>query len=594
MLKFPYGISDFYKVRTGGYVYVDRTDRIALVEEAGDQLIFLRPRRFGKSLWLSTLENYYDVAKAGEFAQLFGDLAIGRNPTPRHNSYFILRWDFSLVSAQGGVAEIGQALHDHINARIQGFAETYREQLAYPITIHPTNAIASFESLLTAVRATDYRLYLLIDEYDNFANEVLMSRAVEGADRYKALLYGEGLLKTVFKAVKGAGSGLGLDRAFTTGVAPIVLSDLSSGYNVARDVSFKPDLDLLCGFTEAEMQELLAQVAAACDLTPEARTAAQDTMRTFYNGYAFGEEPAELVYNPTLALYFLQHLAETCRPPRELLDSNLAMDRGKIAYIAALPHGAPVLAAILNPDTPPTIARLAQRFGVEDVLTQVKDETFMVSLLYYFGVLTLERITEEGKLVLRIPNLVVRKLYVEQLRDRLLPEFGERATMRAAVEAVYYHGDLQPLCDFIETRYFRVLDNRDYRWANELTVKMAFLTLLFDDLFYITDSEPALARSYADMTLIVRPDMRKYTLQDALLEFKYIPLSDLGLTGEAVKATPREELAGQPLVAAALAEATRKAAEYRATLQAVHGARLRLHTFAIVALGFDRLVWVKL
>jgi len=422
----------------------------------------------------------------------------------------------------------------------------------------------------------------------------LMSRAVEGADRYKALLYGEGLLKTVFKAVKGAGSGLGLDRAFTTGVAPIVLSDLSSGYNVARDVSFKPGLDLLCGFTEAEMQGLLAQVAATCDLTPEARTAAQDTMRTFYNGYAFGEEPAELVYNPTLALYFLQHLAETCRPPRELLDSNLAMDRGKIAYIAALPHGAPVLAAILNPDTPPTIARLAQRFGVEDVLTQVKDETFMVSLLYYFGVLTLERITEEGKLVLRIPNLVVRKLYVEQLRDRLLPEFGERAAMRAAVEAVYYHGDLQPLCDFIETRYFRALDNRDYRWANELTVKMAFLTLLFDDLFYITDSEPSLARSYADMTLIVRADMRKYTLQDALLEFKYIPLSDLGLTGEAVKATPREELAGLPLVAAALAEATRKAAVYRATLQAVHGAKLRLHTFAIVALGFDRLVWVKL
>ncbi len=594
MLKFPYGISDFYKVRTGGYVYVDRTDRIALLEEAGDQLIFLRPRRFGKSLWLSTLENYYDVAKAAEFAQLFGDLAIGRNPTPRHNRYFILRWDFSLVSAQGGVAEIGQALHDHINARVQGFAETYREQLTYPITIHPTNAIASFESLLTAVRATDYRLYLLIDEYDNFANEVLMSRAVEGADRYKALLYGEGLLKTVFKAVKGAGSGLGLDRAFTTGVAPIVLSDLSSGYNVARDVSFKPGLDLLCGFTEAEMQGLLAQVAATCDLTPEARTAAQDTMRTFYNGYAFGEEPAELVYNPTLALYFLQHLAETCRPPRELLDSNLAMDRGKIAYIAALPHGAPVLAAILNPDTPPTIARLAQRFGVEDVLTQVKDETFMVSLLYYFGVLTLERITEEGKLVLRIPNLVVRKLYVEQLRDRLLPEFGERAAMRAAVEAVYYHGDLQPLCDFIETRYFRALDNRDYRWANELTVKMAFLTLLFDDLFYITDSEPSLARSYADMTLIVRADMRKYTLQDALLEFKYIPLSDLGLTGEAVKATPREELAGLPLVAAALAEATRKAAVYRATLQAVHGAKLRLHTFAIVALGFDRLVWVKL
>jgi hypothetical protein len=602
MLKFPYGISDFYTIRTEGYVYIDRTDRIALVEEAGKQLIFLRPRRFGKSLWLSTLENYYDVAKAGEFARLFGDLAIGRNPTPRHNSYFILRWDFSLVSAQGDVAEIGQALHSHINARIQGFAETYREQLTYPITVHPTDAIASFESLLTAVRGTDYRLYLLIDEYDNFANEVLMSRAVEGADRYKALLYGEGLLKTVFKAVKGAGGGLGLDRAFTTGVAPIVLSDMTSGYNVAEDLSLLPDFYDLCGFHEAEVAALLAQVGQTCDLSPAQITEASTLLRTFYNGYRFGLRATALIYNPTLTLYFLKALQRECEAPRELLDSNLAMDRGKIAYIAALPHGAPVLAAILNPDTPPTIPRLAQRFGVEDVLTQVKDETFMVSLLYYFGVLTLERITEEGKLVFRIPNLVVRKLYVEQLRDRLLPEFGERAAMRAAVEAVYYRGDLQPLCDFIETRYFRVLDNRDYRWANELTVKMAFLTLLFDDLFYITDSEPALARSYADgstalttgMTLIVRPDMRKYTLQDALLEFKYIPLSDLGLTGEAVKATSRAELAGRPLVAAALAEATHKAADYRATLQAVYGAKLRLHTFAIVALGFDRLVWVKL
>ncbi|WP_343412140.1 AAA family ATPase [Candidatus Amarolinea dominans] len=464
MLKFPYGISDFYTIRTEGYVYIDRTDRIALVEEAGKQLVFLRPRRFGKSLWLSTLENYYDVAKAGEFARLFGDLAIGRNPTPRHNSYFILRWDFSLISAQGGIAEIGQAMHNHINTVIKNFGLRYQAWLNAPLEPHPTDGIASFQVLLGLVRQTPYPLYLLIDEYDNFANEVLMSRAPPesppvgrdigggGADRYKALLYGEGLLKTVFKAVKGAGSGLGLDRAFTTGVAPIVLSDLSSGYNVARDVSFKIGLELLCGFTEAEMQGLLAQVAGECELAPEARTAAQDTMRTFYNGYAFGEEPAELVYNPTLALYFLQHLAETCSPPRELLDSNLAMDRGKIAYIAGLPHGAPVLAAILNPDTPPTIPRLAQRFGVEDVLTQVKDETFMVSLLYYFGVLTLERITEEGKLAFRIPNLVARKLYVEQLRDRLLPEFGERAAMRAAVEAVYYHGDLQPLCDFIERR----------------------------------------------------------------------------------------------------------------------------------------------
>ncbi|RRR73774.1 MAG: AAA family ATPase [Candidatus Viridilinea halotolerans] len=587
-MQFPYGISDFYKIRTEGYCYIDRTACIRAVEAAGMHLIFLRPRRFGKSLWLSTLENYYDVAKTDEFELLFGDLAIGQNPTSRRNSYFVLRWDFSLVSPQGEVAEIGQALHKHINARIHDFAQTYQNWLQHPITIQPDNGIASFESLLAAVKGSPHHLYLLIDEYDNFANEVLMSQAREGSEHYKALLYGEGLLKTVFKAVKGAGSGMGLDRAFTTGVAPVVLSDLSSGYNVARDVTFEPELATLCGFTEAEIATLLTQIGQ----TDASRTLT--TMRQFYNGYAFGEEPTTLVYNPTLAFYFLQHLATRGHPPRELLDTNLAMDRGKIAYIASLPHGATVIAQVLNPLELPSVARLASRFGVEDMLTQVRDETFMLSLLYYFGVLTLDCINNMGKLVLRIPNLVVQKLYVEQLRNHLLPEFGERQTLQRATEALYYHGDLHPLCTFIETTYFRALDNRDYRWANELTVKMAFLTLLFDDLFYITDSEPALERSYADMTLLVRPDMRKYTLQDALLEFKYLPLSDVGLSGEAIKVLTRQELAALPLVQVRLAEARRKAEEYRATLLTVYGATLRLHTYAIVALGFERLVWVKL
>ncbi|RRR70121.1 MAG: AAA family ATPase [Candidatus Viridilinea halotolerans] len=586
-MQFPYGISDFYKIRTEGYCYIDRTACIRAVEAAGMHLIFLRPRRFGKSLWLSTLENYYDVAKTDEFELLFGDLAIGQNPTSRRNSYFVLRWDFSLVSPQGEVAEIGQALHKHINARIHDFAQTYQNWLQHPITIQPDNGIASFESLLAAVKGSPHHLYLLIDEYDNFANEVLMSQAREGSERYKALLYGEGLLKTVFKAVKGAGSGMGLDRAFTTGVAPVVLSDLSSGYNVVRDVTFEPELEMLCGFTEAEIEALLLQLGQAAD------SSALTTMRQFYNGYAFGEEPTTLVYNPTLAFYFLQHLAARGRPPRDLLDTNLAMDRGKIAYVAKLPASASVLASTLDEAHPPVLDALARSFGVADVLDQPKGVTFMVSLLYYFGVLTRDGYTEMAELRFRVPNMVVRSMYVEQLRKLALPPQDDQAATDAA-RALFHRGDLQPLCAFIESTYFRALDNRDYRWANELTVKMAFLTLLFNDRFYIVDSEPALERSYADLVLLVRPDLRKYALQDALLEFKYLPLSDLGLSGEAVKAMARQELAALPLVQTRLAEATRKAEEYRATLLAVYGATLRLHTYAIVALGFERLVWEKL
>ncbi|PDW02248.1 AAA family ATPase [Candidatus Viridilinea mediisalina] len=593
MLNLPYGISDFYKIRSEGYDYVDRTHYIPAVEAFGKHLVFLRPRRFGKSLWLSTLENYYDLAKAAEFERLFGDLAVGQNPTPRRNSYFVLRWDFSLVSPQGEVAEIGQALHAHINARIQAFAQTYQQWLKHPITILPENAIASFESLLAAVHVSPHRLYLLIDEYDNFANEVLMSRVREGSEHYKALLYGEGLLKTVFKAVKGGSSGLGIDRVFTTGVAPIVLSDLSSGYNISESITLLPRFSQLCGFTQAEVSALWTQVADGCDLPAEARVEPLELMRTYYNGYCFNMEVSEPIYNPTLTLYFLKAFQEGRAAPRELLDSNLAMDRGKITYIAGLPNSDPVLASALDDERPPVIEALARSFGVADVIDQPKDERFMVSLLYYFGVLTLDGITEMGELRFRVPNLVIRSLYAEQLRRHVLPP-DEQRTASDAARALFHQGELQPLCEFIETTYFRALDNRDYRWANELTVKLAFLTLLFNDRFYIVDSEPAIERSYADLTLLVRPDMRHYALQDALLEFKYLPLSDLGLSGEAAKTTPRADLAALPLVQTRLAEARHKAEGYRATLQCAYHNRLRLHTYVIVALGFERLVWVKL
>ncbi|MCP4697294.1 MAG: AAA family ATPase, partial [Gammaproteobacteria bacterium] len=175
-MKFPYGISDFARIITADYFYADRSKHIQLIEDAGDQLLFLRPRRFGKSLLLSMLENYYDVAKADEFEKLFGNLAIGRNPTPKHNQYLIMKWDFSVVEPQDEVVDMRKSLHDHVNNSIQDFAVRYQNLWQYQIKIDPRNAISSFESALTAIKQTPYRLYLLIDEYDNFANEVLMGR----------------------------------------------------------------------------------------------------------------------------------------------------------------------------------------------------------------------------------------------------------------------------------------------------------------------------------------------------------------------------------------------------------------------------------
>ncbi len=594
-MKFPYGIADFYKLITENYFYVDRTDRIRLVEEAGPHLLFLRPRRFGKSLWLSTLENYYDVAKADEFERLFGHLAIGQNPTPLHNRYFVMKWDFSAVASHTDVEQIERALHDHINGCVEQFKVQYRDHLDYEIQLHQDNALRTFQSVLAAVRTTPYRLYLLIDEYDNFANEVVMGGQPGGRQRYEELLYGEGAFKSLFKAIKATQTGMGLDRVFITGVSPIVMSDATSGYNVAKNIYFEPQFNDLCGFWAHEIEEVVAQIAAACGLPAEKTVEALAMMRTFYNGYAFSDGVDSLLYNPTLALYFFDHFQRRCGYPRNMLDNNLAMDRAKIAYVARLPGGEALITQALQEEPPLSLLHLEDRFGVAEMLAPSQDTRFMASLLTYLGVLTLaQEQTAAGKQILRIPNLVARRLYAEQLQEMLLPAGRDRDEAASLAEALYSRGDPQPLCNFVEQRYFPVFDNRDYLAANELTIKTALLTLLFNDILYIVDSETALARGYADLTLIVRPEMRRFQLLDLLIECKFVKLGEVGMSGEEVRSRGRAELLALEPVQQRLAEAGRQLHTYRQALHAQYGDLLRLRAYAMVALGFERLVWQEI
>ncbi|MFN0123961.1 MAG: AAA family ATPase [Blastocatellia bacterium] len=590
-MKIPYGIADFYKLVTENYYYADRTSAIPHIEAAGAQLLFLRPRRFGKSLLLSMLENYYDLARADEFDRLFGQLDIGKNPTPSRNQYFVLKLDFSVVAASGDVDQVRRALHEHINIQIESLNFRYQKHLPQPVTINPDNAIASLEGLLAIVSLTSHKLYLLIDEYDNFANEILMGPHIQNKARYEALLQGEGALKTFFKTVKSGATGRGIDRVFITGVSPIVLTDMTSGYNVAKNIYLAEEFDSLCGFTETEVRQAIGEITMGCGLPATAASEALTQMRTYYNGYRFSGAQPDQVYNPTLALYYMDHYQRRCQPPENLLDSNLSMDRGKLSYIASLPGGDKILVGALNDDEELAVRKLADRFGVEDMLTARRDATFMASLLYFFGVLTQAGRGPRGDLRLRIPNLVTRKLYAERLQAQLLPEPADQDAAERATNALLRTGDLQPLCDFMEQRYLRVLDNRDYRLANELTVKMAFLTLLFDDLLYIMDSETAAGRRYADLTMIVRAEMRQYTVPDMLLEFKFVRLPDAGLTGEQARALAREELAALPAIREKLAEARAQIPAYAAELRQRYPHELRLRAYAVVALGFERLVW---
>ncbi len=399
-MKFPYGISDFKKIITQGQFYCDRTHLIPDLEK-GDYLLFIRPRRFGKSLLLSTLFNYYDVAKADEFETLFAGLAIGKNPTPLRNQYFVLRWDFSCVDSSGSVQEVKRVLHHYINDRIQKFLEYYRDYKIQEVKIDPLDAISSIASLISSVRMTGISIYLFIDEFDAVAN-------FEGEIKF---------LQTLFNAIKSSTSDSVFDRIFITGVLPLEMSDISSGFNIGENISLSPAFNKLCGFTHSEVKNALHAAAFECGLEEDAASDALDMMRTYCGGYKFALEAEEVVYHPALIIRFLDSFCDTCEYPAEMLDSNLSMEKNYLQSIAQIPGGNQLLLSLMREDHKVVITELVDRFMIQEMLPdRRKDRTFMASFLHYLGALTIEGLTAAGEVVLTVPNRVMKKPYVEALR----------------------------------------------------------------------------------------------------------------------------------------------------------------------------------
>ena len=600
MLKLPYAIRDYYKLITEGYFYVDRTDRISVLESLGKELLFLRPRRFGKSLWLSTLMNYYDIAKADDFERLFGHLAVGQNPTPLHNQYLVMKWDFSGVESQGSIQEIRQSLYNRINAQIENFQLTYHSLLPTETHIHWDDALLSFDSLLNVVQRSDHDLYLFIDEYDNFANEVMMGQQGNNHKRYDDLVSGEGLLKTLFKNIKIAGSGSGLDRLFLTGVSPIVMNDVTSGANVNKDITWHPRLNDLCGFQQQEIHDLVQQIARHCDLSTTKTDEILEQMRIFYNGSRFvtqvpSQDIANVpkVYNPTLTFYLLEVLQEFCYYPENMLDNNLAPDYNKLVYISSHTKGEQLIRDAMNEEEESvTVSDLGERWGVQEMLDPDKQRDRLATLLCYLGALTVGGKTADGEIVLEIPNLVMRKLYAERLLNLTFKTADERDEGHAVARQLFAHGNIEPLCTFIEKHLLAIYHNRDYKGFNELTLKTLFISLLHYNNLYIMDSEPALRRRYGDLSMIIRPEMRHYSIFDLLIEFKYLPLNRLGkLSGQELQEKSHAELVNLTTVQSAFNEAQSQLQGYRQTLQQKYGDVLKLRAFAVVAVGVERLLW---
>ncbi len=596
MIQFPYGIADFRRIRREGMVYVDRTAYIRHLETMGSILVFLRPRRFGKSLWLQTLATYYDLRYADAFDKIFGglDIASGtQGPTPLRNRYFVLQWNFSLIKPRGDVEEIANALRNHVRDQVEAFVSDYEDHLPAPVRTDgsPQSVLIS---LLSVLRKTPYKLYLLIDEYDNFVNEVM----VQDAGTYNALFEADGPYKELMKAVKNATEGLGLERVFVTGVSPVALNDLTSGFNTATDVSLEPELARLCGFHESELRDLLGQVAEERRTSREDVERHLDVMRVWYNGYRFSEDVDLLVYNPTNVLYFLARLYRRGKPPQRLHDANLRTDQAKLAFLAQAAAGTGVIEELTEGTGEIRIPQLLDNFSLGKLTAQLsEDPDAVASFLYYMGLLTLT--DEPGRL--RIPNLVVRKLFLDRLLEVFLTAPGESSQARRVALRFFDHGEIAPVLTFFEEKLLPVLSNRDQgrppkkpgqggSGVNEMVLKALFLSILFDDQRFVLHSELEVEKGYVDLCLLVRPESRYRNPFDILFELKLVRRKTLGKKGRELREMDEAALRDLPAVEKALAEARNQVKRYRDALVRQRGDGVRRRAYAVVAVGLERLL----
>jgi hypothetical protein len=402
LLKLPYGIADFHKLRTKHFFYVDKTKYIEKLERLGSEyLFFIRPRRFGKSLFLSMLENYYDRNKKDDFARLFGDLYIGKHPTERRNQYFILRLNFSGLNTSSSVKledSFGQTFKRAVIEFFDTYTTYFKDSSVLKEEVKQCDDLRSiWDILFAAVKRSECKIYLIIDEYDHFANNLI---AVGDGTSYKEMIRTSGFVRSFYETIK-IGTESVIDKIFITGVSPIMLDDLTSGFNIAENLTMDPIFEEMMGFTEEEVRGMIVQFQP--NTSPEILL---DKLRSHYNGYRFYEGSTSKVYNPTMVLYFFRQWNKLGYVPEQWVDDNMKIDYNRLRQLIMNEKNRRQLEEIIKNGRVTT--QIVSRFSIDRLYTQ----EYFISLLFYMGLLTIEG-TRRGETELVIPNYVIKTLFWE-------------------------------------------------------------------------------------------------------------------------------------------------------------------------------------
>ncbi|MCW4126369.1 MULTISPECIES: ATP-binding protein [Segatella] len=514
----PYGVADFVTVIEQNLYYVDKTMFIPELEKQPRNLFFIRPRRFGKSIFLSMLYSYYDCTQSHKFQSLFGNLWIGQHPTPLQGKYQVLFLDFSQIT--GNIDKLETKFNSYLSINLDAFVRQYSEY--YQAEMEEILAQEDFEEkmelIFKAAKAHQYHLYLIIDEYDNFTNVILNER---GEKIYHAITHADGFYRDVFKKFKG-----NFERIFMMGVSPVTLDDVTSGFNIGWNISIKPEFDEMLGFSTTDVVEMFTYYKKHGSIPADSDIdAIVNDMKPWYDNYCFAKQALKKktrMFNCDMVLYYLRNYMDAGCPPEEMIDPNTRTDYGKMKKLLQFDK--------LDGERKGIIRKIAEE---EQIVTQLyesfsayqipKAEIFP-SLLFYYGMLTIKG-TRGSKLILGIPNNNVRKQYYGYLEE----EYQAKAYVDVNQLTDYYYdmaydGKWEEGLRFMADAYAKVSSVRDGIEA-ERNLQGFFMAYLNLNDYYITAPELELNHGYCDFFLL--PDLTHYASQHSyILELKVLSKKD--------------------------------------------------------------------
>jgi len=529
--EIPYGISDYELIRTENYYYVDKTPYLNNLKQAGRYLFFIRPRRFGKSLFISIIESYFDIFYKDRFEEFFKGTWIYDHPTEEKGKYLVLSFDFSGV--EPALDKMEASFVNHVQNIAVSFIRKYSDYLSanqdmdyFTQKIKNSGSASDvLSTLLHLCKDARQKLYVVIDEYDNFSNTIL---STVGQDAYEELTHGPGFFRSFFNALKkGTGrTGAPVTRSFITGVSPITMDDVTSGYNIGKNVSLEPYLNRMLGFTRDDVIDMIEYYRSK-GLIKHPTAYLLGIITQWYGNYQFCKNDDVKLFNPDMVLYFLDNYITAKELPDDLIDGNVKIDYEKLKHLIIVDKIGEIgktcngnfnrLKTLIEKEE--ISAKVEKGFPLE----KLTDENNFISLLFYFGLLTIRK-PELDELVLTIPNETIRRLYYNYIREG----YDETGVFSIGLHA--YHqlmkamavkGEWKPLTDYITGRMKESMSLRDLI-SGEKSIQAFLNVYLGISNLYIIHSEKELNKGYADLVLV--PFLARYPgiKYSYLMEIKYL------------------------------------------------------------------------